>query len=37
LHHEALLPDRRELARARDLPTAYRHLDEIRVKTRDFH
>ncbi|MEY9142053.1 error-prone DNA polymerase [Bradyrhizobium elkanii] len=35
-HHGSPAPDPRGLPRPRDLATGYRHLDEIRVKTRDF-
>lgn len=36
LRHGSPTLDPRGLPRARDLATGYRHLDEIRVKTRDF-
>jgi error-prone DNA polymerase len=35
-HHGAPRPDPRGLPRARDMVDPYGHIDEIRVKTRDF-
>jgi error-prone DNA polymerase len=35
-HHGSPTPDPRGLARPRDMPDPHLHLDEIRVKTRDF-
>ncbi len=35
-HHSSPAPDPRGLAKPRDMPDPYLHLDEIRVKTRDF-
>ncbi len=35
-HHNSPAPDPRGLAKPRDMPDPYLHLDEIRVKTRDF-
>lgn len=35
-HHGSPTPDPRGLAKPRDMPDPYLHLDEIRVKTRDF-